>query len=131
MIRNNIINDKGLTLVEIIISIAVLGIVICPLMSMFLFAMKINNKSDFEYKTLSQAQYYMEEIKAMEYIDTIKYPYNNIKGIYEREIEQDDETFGVIIKITPDSNGLLYKIEILIMDEGEIVNYLEGTKIIY
>lgn len=131
MIRNNIKNDKGLTLVEIIISIAVLGIVICPLMSMFLFSMKINNKSDFEYKTLSQAQYYMEEIKAMEYIDTIKYPYDNIKGIYEREIEQDDETFGAIIKITPDSNGFLYKIEIQIMDKGEFVNYLEGTKIIY
>lgn len=59
-------NKKGLTLIEIIVTLAVLGIVIAPLMSMFVTSQKINVESRKEYEALQFAQKYMEEIKAMD-----------------------------------------------------------------
>jgi prepilin-type N-terminal cleavage/methylation domain-containing protein len=62
----NLFNKKGLTLIEIIVTLAVLGIVIAPLMSMFVTSQKINVESRKEYEALQFAQKYMEEIKAMD-----------------------------------------------------------------
>ena len=61
-----IFNQKGLTLIEIIVTLAVLGIVIAPLMSMFVASQKVNVESRKEYDALQLAQKYMEEIKAMD-----------------------------------------------------------------
>lgn len=55
-----------MTLIEIIVTLAVLGIVIAPLMSMFVTSQKINVESRKEYEALQFAQKYMEEIKAMD-----------------------------------------------------------------
>lgn len=125
----NISNKSGLTLVEIIVTIAVLGIVICPLMSMFITSEKINRESDKEYKSIQQAQRYMEEIKSMSEIDTEKYSYNCEIGIYEMIVIQTNNNYGASIKIKPDRGSVLYSIEIIIRDGEEIINNLEGTKI--
>jgi prepilin-type N-terminal cleavage/methylation domain-containing protein len=49
-------NNKGLTLVEILITLAVLGIVIMPLMSMFFTSQKMNNESEMKYRAIQFAQ---------------------------------------------------------------------------
>ena len=95
-----ILNQKGLTLVEIIVTLAVLGIVIAPLMSMFVTSQKVNQL----------AQKYMEEIKAM---DTISignfnngvYEENEGVGTFTWREESDDAKYDLIIKVMGSVDG--------------------------
>lgn len=56
------INKSGLTLVEVIISLAILGIIIIPLSSLFLNSVKNNVRSEDQLKANQLAQEKMEEI---------------------------------------------------------------------
>lgn len=125
---NNLLNKHGLTLVEIIVTLAILGIVICPLMTMFVSAQIISNKSNTEYKSFLLAQKYMEEIKAMDEINPESYSYNYDSGYYERKIIQSDNNYKIKIIIVPEVDRL-YKIQISIMDYDNIINELESSKI--
>lgn len=122
------LNDNGFTMVEVILSITVLGIVIVPLMNMFVLSAKISRESSYEYKSFLEAQKYMEEIKAMELIDCTKYSYNPSSGMYEGTVPQTEDTFGATIKIIP-QRGFLYLVEVNVIDEGKVVNSLLGSKI--
>jgi prepilin-type N-terminal cleavage/methylation domain-containing protein len=119
----------GFTLIEIIAAVAVLGVVIVPLMSVFVVSQNIVNESTIEYKSMLQAQRYMEEIKSMDDLDTSLYIYNSGTDSYERVVAQNDEELGANIILT--SNGMIYEISIEITDEGKTVNILEGSKIFY
>jgi prepilin-type N-terminal cleavage/methylation domain-containing protein len=122
-------NNHGLTLIEIIMSIAILGIVICPLMSLMIFSQKINNDGMKELKSLQQAQKYMEEIKSMNELDTENYSYNSQSNTYEKIIMQTNTEYKAEIKIKPVESSILYDIEILIKDDDEIIKTLVGSKI--
>jgi prepilin-type N-terminal cleavage/methylation domain-containing protein len=122
-------NIHGLTLIEIIMSIAILGIVICPLMSLMIFSQKINNDGMKELKSLQQAQKYMEEIKSINELDTENYSYNSQSNTYEKIIMQTNTEYKAEIKIKPVESSILYDIEILIKDDDEIINTLVGSKI--
>lgn len=119
----------GITLVETIITMAVLGAVIVPLMNLFVMSAKINNESSKEYKSILQAQRYIEEIKALPIIDTSKYIYDSSLNSYIRTVIQTDNEFGAEIKIKPQSN-FLFSIEVKIFDDGEEINNLMATKIV-
>lgn len=121
-------SSNGITLIEVIISIAILGAVIVPLMSLFVMSAKINSESNREYMSILTAQMYIEEIKAMNSIDTTKYTFNSEDGSYERTVTQTADDFGAEIKISSNRN-LLYIIEVLIIDNGEIINSLTGSKL--
>lgn len=123
----NLLNKNGMTIVEIIISLAVLGIVICPLMSMFITSEMINIESNKEYRSIQQAQNYMEEIRALDRLDIETYPFNSESGLYERTIFETNDVYGADIKIKPDVNNILYYIVITIKCNEEIINELEGT----
>ena len=105
-----ILNQKGLTLVEIIVTLAVLGIVIAPLMSMFVTSQKVNVESRKEYEAIQLAQKYMEEIKAM---DTISignfnngvYEENEGVGTFTWREESDDAKYDLIIKVMGSVDG--------------------------
>lgn len=125
-----LINRRGFTLVEIIVSIAILGIAITPLMGMFVMSAKINRESSREFKSFLEAQKYMEEIKAMESIDVSRYSYNSTTGAYEGTVIQTEDRLGAEVRIIPDGS-ILYNIEINIIDEGKVVNSLWGSKIFY
>lgn len=124
-------NKGGFTLVEIVMTIAVLGIVITPLMSMFIYSQKINNRSLDEFDSLQQAINYMEEIKSLSEINTSEYPYNSQFGAYEKIIAQTDTEFGAQISIIPGESNILYNIEIEIYDDGELLSTLKGSKIFH
>lgn len=66
-----IIDNKGLTLIEIIVTLSVLGIVVVPLMTMFTTSQKINNEGSNEYKRLQVAQRFLEDIKGIKEIDDL------------------------------------------------------------
>ena len=70
----------------------------------------------------------MEEIKAMNG-DMKFYFYNDEKEMYERVVVQDDLNYGAEIWIVPENNGILHRIEIDVIDEGEVINSLRGSVI--
>ena len=120
-------NDKGFTLIEIILTLTILSLVMVPLMSMVVVSAKINYESNKEYKSFLEAQSYMEEIKNLKDIDTLDYDYKN--GIYEKIVTQTDDTFGAKIRIIPE-NTIYYLIDINIIDNVEIINTLRGSMIV-
>ena len=118
-------NNKGLTLVEVIMTLTILGAVICPLMNFMVLAEKINKEGEVEYGSIQTSQYYMEEIKAMNGIDTERFVFNSEKMCYERIISAPDNC-KVEIRIIVGSYGLHY-IEIDIIREEEIISSLVGS----
>jgi len=104
-----LLNKNGLTLIEIIITLAVMGVVIVPLMSMFITSQKINNESSKEYDRLQVAQKFFEEIKSNNKKDKLvddlgyihnatidEFNYNN--GSYKYETS-DQKTYDVNVDI--------------------------------
>lgn len=124
-----LLNIKGLTLAEIIVTIGVIGIVIIPLLNIFILCQKVLNIGRDEYEAVQTAQYYMEEIKAMDIIDNEIYSYNAEKKLYERVVVQSEGKYGAEIRIVPDDSNILHRIEINVIDEGEIVSSLAGSVI--
>lgn len=121
------LNSDGVTVVEIIMTIAIIGVLIVPLMSMFITSAEINNESSKEFKSAQLAQMYMEEIKAMDELNTELYIFNSETGCYERYVSETDNNYGAEITITP--NGIIYYISIDIISDGEIISSLAGSKI--
>lgn len=122
---NRFRNNRGLTLVEVIMTLTILGVVICPLMNLLVLSVKINNKGENEYGSIQSAQYYMEEIKAMDEIDLDYYAYNAEKMYYEKIINTSDN-YKAEIRIRRGNYGLHY-IEIDILSEGKVVTTLIGS----
>jgi prepilin-type N-terminal cleavage/methylation domain-containing protein len=121
-------NNRGMTLVELIVTIAVLGILIAPVTSMFVFSAKINMSARNEYEAAMLAQSYMEEIKSLIELDAQKYAFNAATGKYERSVPETENGYGAEITIKK-GEGILYLIDISIINDGEVVNSLEGSKI--
>lgn len=126
-LKLRIINNSGMTLVELIITMAVLGILIAPVMTMYVFSAKINMEAANEYKSAMLAQSYMEEIQAMEYLDTQKYKYNSGTGKYECIVPETEGNYGAEITIA--GEGIVYSINISIIQGGNVIRKLEGSKI--
>ncbi|MFA9423508.1 MAG: prepilin-type N-terminal cleavage/methylation domain-containing protein [Sedimentibacter sp.] len=120
-------NNEGFTLVEIIMTIGILGILIVPLMSMFIFSAKINCKSSEEFKAVQMAQMYMEEFKSMHGLNIELYNFNSDSGCYLKNVMETDNAYGAKIKIVP--HGIIYYISIDIINGGEIISSLAGSKI--
>jgi prepilin-type N-terminal cleavage/methylation domain-containing protein len=104
-----LLNKKGFTIVEIIVTLAVLGIVIGPLMTMFITSQKINNEGSKEYKSIQLAQEYMEEIKEMETFNytTLGYTKTEDSGIvtYTKTVDETSSDYGVNIEIEAESEA--------------------------
>lgn len=121
------LNKSGICIVEIIMTVAILGIVIAPLMSLFVASQKINKYSELEYKTILFAQNYMEEMQESKIIDVNKYLYNCETNCFERLINEENDLTTKII-ISP-LNDIIYNIEISVYQNGKVINTLMGNKI--
>ncbi len=128
--RRYIFKSGGFTLTEVIISIAVLGMVIAPIMTLFVMSAKLNIESNREYKSFLAAQKYMEDIKARDEIDLLGYIYDSDDGCYKRTVSQPVEGYEAVIIVEPERD-FLYSIEVYITCDGEVVNSLVGSKLIY
>ncbi|WMJ76670.1 MULTISPECIES: type II secretion system protein [unclassified Sedimentibacter] len=84
------LSTKGLTLIEIIITLAILGAVVTPLMSMFITSQRINRESETKYKAIQLAQKYMEDIKSENILDLTFSGYSGEDGNYSKTISDDD-----------------------------------------
>lgn len=121
--------NKGLTLIEVIISFAVIGFAITPLMSLFVVAAQINSESSLTLKSVLTAQKYIEEFKASEELDFNNYVFNSDTGAYEKTVTQTDDEFGAEIRIRSERSHL-YSIEVSVLDGNEVVCSLNSSKII-
>lgn len=121
------LNKSGICIVEIIMTVAILGVVIAPLMSLFVASQKINKYSELEYKTILFAQNYMEEMQESKIIDVNKYLYNCETNCFERLINEENDLTTKII-ISP-LNDIIYNIEISVYQNGKVINTLMGNKI--
>jgi len=97
-------NKKGFTLIELIITIAILMIILVPLTNMFVFSAKVSAQGREELDGISAAKKYIEEIKASDVLfnldneDDIEYKgydlYVDILGVEKyasNDIENDFE----------------------------------------
>jgi prepilin-type N-terminal cleavage/methylation domain-containing protein len=121
--------SKGLTLIEVIISLAVIGIVITPIISMFLVSAKINSESNLQYKSIFTAQKYIEEIMALDEINFDNFVYNSLTKAYERRVTQTAHELGAVIRIITE-RSYFYLIEVLVYNDGKEIYSLSGSKII-
>lgn len=121
--------NKGLTLIEVIISLAVIGIVITPIISMFLLSAKINSESNLQHKSIFTAQKYIEEIKALEEINFDSYIYSSLTKAYEKTVDQTTHELGALIRIKI-MRSYFYLIEVFVYDDGNEIYSLSGSKII-
>lgn len=86
----NKFNSNGLTLIEVIITLAILGVVVTPLMSMFITSQKINRESEMKYNAIQLAQEQMEDIKADNTLDVSSGSgYTGVDGDYEKSLNDD------------------------------------------
>ena len=123
---NKSFNNRGLILMEVIVTLAILGVVVCPLMNLLVLSRKINSEGEKEYSVIQSAQYYMEETRAAGEIDTGVFFYNSDEVCYERTILDILDNCIVRIRIRPGSYGLQY-IEVDILSDGEVINSLMGS----
>lgn len=123
-----ITNNKGFTLVEIIITLALLGGLIVPLMNLLSVAYKLSSEAKTEYSSIQTAQAYVEEIKGMDSLDMGLFTYNSENKSYERIIGEDIGAFGVQISIRSGSYGIHY-IGVDILKKGHLINSLEASHI--
>jgi len=120
-------DNKGLTLVEIIVTLAVLGIVTSPLMAMFVTSQKINRQSELQYNAIQIAQEYMEEIKAMEILEFEKLDldennYNAGENAFIAKKINKNDGYDVILRIEGAADGSDY-------DDSEKLPDLESVDI--
>ena len=98
--ERKILNDKGFSLVELIISIAILVIIMVPLMSNFIRSMQTNKKAE-KYQTQNNlAASVMEGLKAST-IDEIIREFNEPKDSFDI-IPNDIEDIMRLEQIAPD-----------------------------
>ncbi|HBV68391.1 MAG TPA: hypothetical protein DEF04_09540 [Clostridiales bacterium] len=122
-------NTDGFTLIEAIIALSILAVAIIPLMSMMTLSAHINNESSREFKSLMEAQRIIEEFKSADVgaINEMDFSYNADTGCYEKHMEQTESEYGSLVRIT--QGVILYRIEVFVLDKGEIINYIEGSRI--
>lgn len=118
MIRR-LTNNSGLSFIELLFTISILGVIMISLTPLFINAIEVNKKSESLYKATLLAQGYMENIKATDNI-TVGEVVENL-GDFQVKIEIEE------IDTYSDS---FYKVIIEIFQGHELLERLEGYKII-
>ncbi|MCB2289670.1 prepilin-type N-terminal cleavage/methylation domain-containing protein [Clostridium sp. CS001] len=120
-------NKKGLTLIEIIISLAILSIIIAPILSLTLNSVKINKKSDEKMEALSLAQTKIEEIRSPKYkIDKSSYTQigNELTRNYTEGAYKITETL-----LIPSQSQVVGEFNIITDNQADIVVKFDGANI--
>ncbi|MEG0773377.1 prepilin-type N-terminal cleavage/methylation domain-containing protein [Clostridium sp.] len=89
---------KGLTLVEVLISLAILGIIVAPFFSLIITSTKITLKSSFKIKAVTLAQTVAEYIRNTEFDDI---------DLSEIMLLESDADKAVFLKAGDDPNKVL------------------------
>lgn len=110
-----IFRKDGLTLIELIISIAILGLIIIPFLNTFVFSTTTNKKS----ADVLEATYIVQDIlerrheesrKGGEIPSTGKYPDSHGSGYWIHEfVDVEENLVRLIVKVYADEGGKVLK----------------------
>lgn len=116
---NKLKTNNGLTLIELLFTLAMFGVIVIWVTGLLINTAVINRKSEQQYKATLIAQSYMENIKASDSINI-------------GETVETIDSFKVIVSISKVSRyrESIYKINIEVLAEDSILERLEGYKII-
>jgi prepilin-type N-terminal cleavage/methylation domain-containing protein len=121
------LNNRGFTLIEIAVTIAVVGIVSVAISGFFLNSMRVIDATDEREKALMIAQSKMEEIKK-DGFKSISEDYTFNDGNAEASFSPTVDGYSGYL-IFEEINDTLYKIEVIILWDNnsknlEIVSYI-------
>ena len=95
-------------------------------MNLLVISQKINSEGEKEFMVFQTAQYYMEETRSIDEIDTGLFLYNGEKGYYVRSVSGVLDNCNVEIRVIPARYGMHY-IEVDIIKDYEVVYALKGS----
>ncbi len=79
-------NNKGFTLIELVITIGIVAIIMIPIFTLFLNSIKTNAMGEDKIQATMAAQKYMEEVKSYSNIDEIQNKYS--EGDFKVNVEK-------------------------------------------
>ena len=120
-------NKRGFTLIELIISFAILFIVIVPLMNLVLVSAKTSLASGDELESAIDLQGLLEEIKASE--DMLGLIVDGNIHDYPLDSSISYEIHPVI-EYDTGGNHTLYSIHLIKTVEGDVLQDFTGTKLV-
>lgn len=107
-------NNKGLTLVEIIISLALIQITVAVFLTIITSCVMLNVKSKEKLEALNIAQEYIETIKKQDYKNFMKYDDSEeMYGKYKvdtdinKKDDDSDHLFEVLVKVKKDEKEIV------------------------
>ncbi len=120
-------SKKGLTLIEIIISLAILSIIIGPILSLTLTSVKTTKKSDEKMEALSLAQKKMEGIKSSKYI-IVKSNYTTVGNELTRNYTEGNYKITETL-IIPSQAQVVDEFSIISDADADVVVKFDGSNI--
>ncbi len=113
------LNSSGFTLIEVLFSIAILGIINLALTSMISTIINAYKESKVQFEATLLAQSYYEKIKALPFED-----------FGEAVIEKGNLTVVSSIEEADKYNGCLYKVTVEVFKDDKSLEKIEGFKLI-
>ena len=95
-------NQKGVTMMEVLVTVALLAIVVVPCLSSFVMAQKGNVLAAQTYNKYTAAQNLMEELKACDSIEDVTSRLSNEYKIGEDKVNESDD-IHVVYKLINNS----------------------------
>ncbi|QXM06008.1 type IV pilus modification PilV family protein [Crassaminicella indica] len=118
------INQKGFTLIEILIAVVILELITIATATIFLHINKTNIKASKNYEMIKIAQIYMEEIKCNHI--AVGNKYYSIEALEDKEIKFQKVPYAIILKIHHTHYDGLYKVNIEVKDKKNNIYILEN-----
>jgi len=94
-------DERGLTIIEVLMSVAILSIIMVPMMNSFIIGGRLNNDAEGYSTALTLAQSKIEELKGLNFSSIVDIPQTDFSG--ESDYSQYD---GYSYSITVAASGL-------------------------
>ena len=104
--KNHNFNEKGLTLVEVLASLVILGIVFIGFMIIFPQMTLFNKKTEIKLETMNLARQEMAYIQSIPFVSDNPLDVDVIKDKYRLGIKN-----GTLIEVNFDENGYKYEVD--------------------
>lgn len=133
MIKFN--NNRGLTLIELIVTLGILGIIITPLSALFINSAKYSRFAEDKLKATSIAQEYMEKIKSQDIVNEGEK--RETRGNFEVIINIDDDSRYRFLNLVEDEpireskDNIKYNFTVKVGNEDSIVIFDENNSLLF
>ena len=134
IVKNKIDNEKGLTLLEVLLSITLLSIVMITFLSFFTNAFRFNSINDDSIQAMNIAREQQALIKGKLWNEITAFTFDNTTGCYIQNTNEREYDIKMSIKKEPetiDSYRNLHLVHVEVTKDGkplsETYTYYEGT----